>query len=93
MSAVGTWLVPCAPYGRREGVASSLGLEWPPRVRGRFPGPRTTAVGACTFPWAPYGRREGVVGFLGPYGCPSAWPVHWAPYHPRGGVAGPLGLV
>jgi len=29
MAAVGAWLVPWAPYGRRGSVAGPLGFVWP----------------------------------------------------------------
>jgi len=54
MAAVGAWLVPWAPYGRRGGVAGPLASVW--RI----------AVGAWPIPWAPSGRLGGVGDPLGP---------------------------
>jgi len=78
MHAVGAWLAPWAPYGRRGDVAGPIGLGRPPWGRGRSAGPPVVAVGAWPAPWAPYGRLGGVAGPLG-----HVWP--------RRGVAGPLG--
>jgi len=51
MSAVGAWPVPCAPYGRSNGMACALGPEWPP-------------WGLWPVPWVWYGRRLGLAGHL-----------------------------
>jgi len=93
MAPVGAWSVPCAPYGRRGGVAGPLRPVWPPCGRGRSPGPRMAAVGRSRFP----GPRMAAVGaWPFPAPCMAAvgvWPVLWALYGRRGGVAGPLGPV
>jgi len=66
MAAVAAWQVPCAPYGRRVGVAGFLGHLWPPGGRGRSFKPRMAVMGEWPVPWAPYGFRGGVAGPLFP---------------------------
>jgi len=58
MAAVGAWLLSCALYGRRCGVAGPLGPVFPPWDRGWSPGPRLAVVGCGLSP----GLRMAAVG-------------------------------
>jgi len=89
---VGEWPTSWAQYGRRGGVACSLGPVWLPWGRGPSPGFRMAAVRPRPVP-VPCMARGGVArpqGFvLPPWGV--AFP--YAPYGCRGSVVRPLGPV
>ena len=93
LAAVGAWLLPWGPSGRRGGVAAKLGPVlppwkvaaplvpvWPPWGCGRSPWPRLVAVVVSPISLAPPRRR-------------GTWPVRWAPSARRRTVTGPQGSV
>jgi len=64
LAAVGVWLVQCAPFGHRRGVACHLDLIWSPWGHCQNFGPRKDTVGRGRSPKDLFGCRWGVAGRL-----------------------------